>query len=155
MYVFDTSSFRELFHFYPGRFPTLWRSFETLIDKEYVISVKEVLREMNLGGGDHPDTKWANRHKNIFREPSAEEAEFIAEIFKEEHFQQSLERKKLLKGGPFADPFIIASAKINSATVVTQEKAKPNGAKIPNICARFGVNCVNLEGFMELEKWLF
>jgi len=155
MYVFDTSSFRELFHFYPGRFPTLWQAFHALIENERILSVKEVLQEMSVGGGEHPDTKWAKSHKKIFKEPTVEEAQFIAEIFKVEHFQQSLEQRKLLKGGYFADPFIIASAKVNSAIVVTQERSKQNGTKIPNICDRFGVPCTNLERFMEMEKWEF
>ena len=155
MYVFDTSSFRELFHFYPRRFPTLWQAFHALIENERVLSVKEVLQEMSVGSSEHPDTKWAKSYKKIFKEPTVEEAKFIAEIFKVEHFQQSLEQKKLLKGGYFADPFIIASAKINSAIVVTQERAKQNGTKIPNICDRFGVSCTNLEGFMEREQWEF
>jgi Domain of unknown function (DUF4411) len=155
MYIFDTSSFRELFHFYPRRFPTLWQSFQALIENESILSVKEVLREMSVGGTDHPDIKWAKSNKKIFKEPSVEEAYFLSEIFKVEHFQQSLEQKKLLKGGFFADPFVIASAKINSAIVVTQEKSKINGTKIPNICDKFGVQCTNLEGFMEMEKWEF
>ena len=155
MYVFDTSSFRELFHFYPQRFPTLWQDFQALLENGDIISVKEVLREMSVGGSEHPDTKWANHHKHIFKEPSVDEARFLTEIFKVTHFQQSLDKKKILKGGPFADPFVIASAKINCATVVTQEKFKENGTKIPNICDRFGVPCVNLEKFMELEKWKF
>ncbi|MBD1860033.1 MULTISPECIES: PIN domain-containing protein [Leptolyngbya] len=155
MYIFDTSSFRELFHFYPQRFPTLWKDFQELVENGTVLSVKEVLKEISVGGTDHPDTKWAKSHKKIFKEPSVEEAQFIAEIFKVEHFQQSLEQKKLLKGGYFADPFIIASAKVNAATVVTQERLKPKGTKIPNICDKFGVPCTNLEGFMELEEWKF
>ena len=155
MYVFDTSSFRELFHFYPRRFPTVWRAFDALVENKEILSVKEVLQEMSVGGKDHPDTEWAKSHKKLFKEPTLEEAQFIAEIFKIEHFQQSLEQKKLLKGGYFADPFIIASAKINSAIVVTQERAKPNGTKIPNICDKFGVSYTNLEGFMEMEHWEF
>lgn len=155
IYVFDTSSFRELFHFYPKRFPTLWQSFQNLIENEQILSVKEVFREMSVGGRDHPDTQWDREHKRIFKEPSAEEAQFISEIFRVEHFQQSLEKKKLLRGGYFADPFIIASAKVNSATVVTQERFKQNGTKIPNICDRFEVSCINLEELMEAEGWEF
>ena len=154
-YIFDTSSFRELFHFYPRRFPTLWQAFHTLVENEEILSVKEVLKEIRVSGDEHPDAQWAINHKKLFREPSAEEARFIAEIFKVEHFQKSLEQKKLLKGGYFADPFVIASAKINAVTVVTQERPKKNGTKIPNICDRFEVLCINLEGFMEAEGWEF
>jgi hypothetical protein len=155
IYIFDTSSFRELFHFYPKRFPSLWRSFQELVDSGRVLSVKEVFREIHDGGGSHMDAQWAANHKEIFKEPNEEEAKFIMEIFKVEHFQQSLERKKFLKGGHFADPFIIASAKVKNGAVVTQEQSKEHAVRIPNICRNFGVTCINLEKFMEAEQWEF
>ena len=30
-----------------------------------------------------------------------------------------------------------------------------NAVKIPNVCEHFGVDCTNLEEFMEREKWRF
>ena len=117
------------------------------------MSVKEVFNEINER--NDPITTWAKRSNKIFLEPDEEEASFIVEIFKIKHFQSSLEEKKRLKGGNFADPFIIASAKIRKHTVVTQEKYKNNGAKIPNICKHFGISYLNLEGFMEQEDWQF
>jgi hypothetical protein len=126
-----------------------------LVSQERVYSVREVLKEMQAAGTDHPDTQWAVQNKDLFREPSVAEALFLREIYSVDHFQQGLERKKLLKGGPFADPFVIASAKVHNCTVVTEEKEKANGTKIPNICKHFGVMCTNLEGFMELEDWEF
>jgi hypothetical protein len=155
MYIFDTNSFRELFRFYPRRFPQLWKRFDELVSQGEICSVREVLKEMQTSGTDHLDTQWAIQNKELFREPSVAEALFLREIYKIDHFQQGLERKKLLKGGPFADPFIIASAKLHNGTVVTEEKEKANGTKIPNICKHFSVQCTNLEGFMELEEWEF
>lgn len=81
--------------------------------------------------------------------------QFVQEIFKIEHFQIIISRKNLLLGRPVADPFVIAKAKIIDGTVVTNEANRPNGAKIPNICERFNVKCVDLEKFMEIEKWSF
>jgi len=60
-----------------------------------------------------------------------------------------------IKGGPVADPFLVAKAKALDGTVVTQEEYKPNGVKIPNMCEYMNVRCTNLEGLMELEKWVF
>ena len=37
-------------------------------------------------------------------------------------------------GTPVADPFIIAKAKANGLSVVTQEVYRENAHKIPNIC---------------------
>jgi hypothetical protein len=56
---------------------------------------------------------------------------------------------------PVADPFVIACAKIRGGTVVTEERLKPNAARIPNICQHFGIPCTNLEGFMQLMGWNF
>ena len=77
------------------------------------------------------------------------------EIFKVKHFQQIIENGKLLTGGNNADPFIIARAKVLSATVITLEADRINGAKIPNICRHFNIPFNSLEGFMEIEEWEF
>ncbi|WP_094545731.1 DUF4411 family protein [Petroclostridium xylanilyticum] len=79
----------------------------------------------------------------------------VQDIFKVEHFQVIISGKNLLSGKPVADPFVIAKAKIIDGTVITNEANKPNGAKIPNICERFNVKCINLEQFMEVEGWSF
>jgi hypothetical protein len=84
-----------------------------------------------------------------------EELSFITQIYSVPHFRQNLDRKKLLQGGYFADPFIIAKAKIKDAIVVTEEDQPPHGARIPNICEHFGITCVNLEGFLVIEDWRF
>jgi hypothetical protein len=38
---------------------------------------------------------------------------------------------------------------------VTEEKLKPNAAKIPNVCAHFQIPCINLERFMRDQNWSF
>lgn len=131
----------------------MWDKYDGLIKKGSIISVREVAKE--IAEGDGLLTEWAKNHKKVFQEPSAEEALFLLEIFKIRNFQQALEQKKRLRGGAFADPFVIAKAKILNCTVVTEEKLKPNAAKIPNICKHFKVDCINLESFMEKEGWKF
>ena len=45
-----------------------------------------------------------------------------------------------------ADPWLIAYAKVSGHTVVTYEEHRPeaqNTVPIPNVCIRFGVDCVN------------
>lgn len=71
------------------------------------------------------------------------------------HFQQLVEKKKILKGGPVADPFVIAKAKVEGAILVTEEAFKENAAKIPNVCEYFKVEYINLEDFMQREGWQF
>ncbi len=153
LYVFDTSSLVELFKFYPKRFPSLFKAFDEIVADGQLISVRECYREIEERADTLTD--WAKANKSVFHDLTPAEAQAVAEIFKIKHFQQSLEQKKLLKGGPFADPFLIAKGKVLGTAVVTQEKGKPNAAKIPNICAHFSVESMNLEMFMEAEDWTF
>lgn len=154
-YVFDTNAFSHLFHsYYRNRFPTLWDQFDELIEEGEITSTREVAREIE---GDRVVAlrEWAANQRNLFPIPNAVEAGFVAQIFTVPHFLQIIERKKLLKGGLNADPFIIARAHAIDGTVVTLEGEPRNGAKIPNICRHFHIPCVSLEGFMEAEEWTF
>ncbi len=155
IYIFDTNAFSQLFHsYYRKRFPTLWIHFDELTEDELITSTREALREID---DDRVESlrEWAADNKELFPSPDAEEAAFVARIFSNPHFQQVIEQKKFYKGGKNADPFLVARAAILGGTVVTLEKKKPNGAKIPNICDHFGIDCTSLEGFMEAEGWEF
>lgn len=154
IYVFDTSSLQHLFGFFPQRFPSLWQKVDALISEERIISVREVSEEAKKGNKISRD--WLTENRDIFQIPEPEELIMLREqIFSENRFQQILDTKRRLRGGPFADPFVIAKAKIIGGTVVTEEKYKPNSVKIPTICEFFDVGCTNLEGFMVQEEWQF
>lgn len=56
---------------------------------------------------------------------------------------------------PIADPLIIAKAEACNGVVVTEEVHKPNANKIPNVCEKRNVRCINLERFMEEQNWSF
>jgi Domain of unknown function (DUF4411) len=79
----------------------------------------------------------------------------VGKIYGIPHFQQNIERQKLLKGGKNADAFVIARAAVEKGTVVTMEVLKPEAVRIPNICEHFKVPYLSLEGFMEKEGWEF
>jgi hypothetical protein len=64
-------------------------------------------------------------------------------------------KKARLQGKEVADPYLIAKAKVLNICVVTEEKLKDNAAKIPNVCQNFDVCCMNLEQFMQKERWSF
>ena len=154
IYVVDTSSFRELERYYHDVFPTFWGLFQAAVDSGDVVSVREVWRELEAC----PETNviaWAKNNPAIFRTPTAAEALFVGEIFAVPHFGQLISAKARMKGDPVADPFLIAAAKACGGTVVTQERSKPNAAKIPNVCDHFGVGCTNFEGFLKAKSWTF
>ena len=155
MYVFDTNAFSQLFHsYYRGRFPTLWANFDELVVNGAITSTREVAREIE---GDRVKAlrEWAKSRKELFPSPTSAEAQFVTGIFRVHHFQQIIEKKKLLKGGKNADPFVVARVACLEACVVTMETEPKNGAKIPNIFRHFGITCMSVEGFMEHEAWQF
>jgi hypothetical protein len=155
IYVFDTNVLIDIFkHYYLDRFPSFWEKFDDLVMQKGVISAREVLNEIEQHSEDNL-TKWAKERRTFFQDPSIEELNFIRQIYAIPHFQNNIRREELLKGKPVADPFVIAKAHIHQGTVVTMEKFTPNAARIPNICQKFGITCLNLEQFMAEKSWKF
>ncbi|MDO8729500.1 MAG: DUF4411 family protein [bacterium] len=155
IYVFDTSSFSRLKHFYPGVFKSVWAGLDQLVIDQTLISTREVWHELEGGNSDQHTNDWLSHRKQIFTTPSSAELLFVAQIFQVKHFRALIGETQRLKGTPVADPFVIACAKINQGTVVTEEQSKPNSAKIPNVCEHFNIPCVDLEVFMQQQKWTF
>lgn len=155
IYVFDTSAFVTLKHFYPSTFPSLWTGLDKLITAGQLVSVREVFNELDDYNEADFIQNWAKQNKKIFATPSREEQELVQKILAVPHFQSLIGSKAILKGTPVADPFVIAAAWARKGTVVTQEQLKPNAAKIPNVCAHFKVPCINLETFMSNQGWSF
>jgi hypothetical protein len=126
-----------------------------MITEEIVCSVREVHNEIKVLTRKDALESWSKANPKFFHDPTPEELQFITQIYSVPHFITSINQQKLLKGGPFADPFIIAKAYVKKGTVVTQEKLTPNAAKIPNICEQFKIPCMNLETFLKQNKWSF
>lgn len=154
IYVFDTSSFLEMNSYYPDVFPGFWQQLNQAAGKGTISSTKEVLRELDQQEADHIST-WAKANPTVFSTPTQDETKFVAQIFAVPHFQQIIGTKARLVGTPVADPFVIALAGVKKGTVVTQERLKPNAAKIPNVCGHFGIPHLTLEGFMRAAGWTF
>jgi hypothetical protein len=155
MHVFDSNSFGVLRNYFPDRFPTFWDLFDRSVAAGEIISVREVERELEV----HEPSEWIlerlKPHKGFFSVPENAETTFVARIFGEKHFQALVGEKERLAGKPVADPFLIARAKVREGCVVTEEKFKPNAAKIPNVCRHFRVDCTNVEGFLKAKGWRF
>jgi hypothetical protein len=164
IYVFDTSSLRALQHFYPRVFKSIWEGLDSLAQQQRLISTREVFNELERQAVSEEVLTWAKANKAMFTTPGNAELQFVAEIFKIKHFQALIGVQQRLKGTPVADPFVIACARINNGTVVTEEgwqrptnplRLKPGAAKIPNVCAHFNIPCVDLEEFMHQQGWTF
>jgi hypothetical protein len=154
-YIFDTSSLIKLKHFYPNIFQSVWVGLDKLVKEGYFISTREVWNELDGRDQGVHLNKWLKQNKSIFKIPTRAELLLVSEILKVKHFQNLIGNLHRLKGTPVADPFVIACAKINEGTVVTEEVHKPNAAKIPNVCKKFNIKYMNLHQFMESQNWKF
>lgn len=100
-YIFDTSAFVNLFrHYFPERFPTLWRNFDSLVSTKQIVSTREVRKEIELIEKKDRLANWAKKHLEIFPVPSVEELKFVQGIFAVPHFQNLLRKQETLQGKP-------------------------------------------------------
>ncbi len=155
MYVLDTSSIRSFASYYPDVFPAVWARINESVANGNIVSVREAFREIEVQATKAHISEWAKANRKLFADPSAKEMAFVAEIFSVPHFTQMIGRKQIAAGFPVADPFVIAAARIKKGCVVTEEIFKENGAKIPNICKHFAIDCINFEELMKRERWTF
>ena len=145
IYIFDSSTLIDLFrYYYTQRFPSLWERFNDLVKEQRIISVREVYNEIKDRGDNLSD--WAKSHKELFKEATSEELNFIAEIFKIPHFQMLIKQKARYQGRPVADPFVIALALINHLSVVTAENLSGSAErpKIPDVCEALDIRWLNM-----------
>ena len=153
-YVFDSDSLINLFrYYYLDRFPTLWSRFDALMSEGKIVSVRECFNEVK----DYDDRLSGRAKQNplFFPEPSEEEKDFVKKIFQISDFQTMVKAQARLKGKPVADPFVISAAKCRPGCVITEEVSRPTGAKIPDVCKHFKIQCVDLQQFMKNENWVF
>ncbi len=154
-YVFDTNSFRVLENYYPERFPTFWDNFNEAIGAGMVVSVSEVYNEMESVVRPTWLMDWAKERRAAFLKPNSAEMAFVAEIFRVPHFLTLVGETQRLRGSTVADPFIVACARVQGGCVIAEEAHRPHAAKIPNVCEHFGVDCTNVEGFLDRLGWQF
>lgn len=156
IYVFDTNSISNILnHYYKDRFPSFWEKYDEMVKLGNIISVREVRNELTGKFEEEMIELLMKHNADFFLSPTPTELSFITQIYSVNHFQQNLDKKKILSGGFFADPFVIAKAWALKGTVITEEHYKENGAKIPNICNHFKIPCKKLEGFLKEEDWKF
>jgi Domain of unknown function (DUF4411) len=155
IYILDSNSLITMGHYFPDVFKSFWDRLDELVDEGRLHSVREVKKELDNGNNREHLAKWAESNSEIFRTPTGEELEHVAEIFRVRNFQHAVRNKQLLRGSPVADPFLVAAAKVHDCYVVTEESRKPNSAQLPNVCDHFDVPCTNLEGLMTSEGWTF
>lgn len=153
-YVIDTSSLVQLRRNYPlDLFPVVWSAMDRLADDGLVISSSEVLDELEASEvrGDEV-LKWAYKHENIFVPLDGFIQQKVVEIL--ESFETLIDIKKKKSS---ADPFVIATAIMQSCTVVTEEQPTKNSAvngqkvKIPDVCKHYRIQHCSLLDMLRNE----
>jgi hypothetical protein len=140
---------------------TLWAWLEKQLKAKIVMSPSRVFREIMDFKKDDPLKQWASNQKDtgLCVEPTKEVSVCLSKIAnhlytstvvgkktkKPEMRYKSAQIEVFSRG---ADAFVIAHAMADRGTVVTFESSKcPESQKIriPDICAHFGVPCVDLK----------
>jgi hypothetical protein len=157
MYSFDTSVFMEWqARFYPPDvFISLVAKIEELILAGQCSAVILVKEEIDAVGT--PELRaWAKKNPALFVALDPQVQAEAANI--ESKYPDLMDPKSLYQA---ADAYVIALAKVEGGTVVSQETsaAEKKSAKrthyIPDVCRDLGIPCINLLGLMRREHWTF
>lgn len=138
IYCFDTSALMQPWNTYYSTefFPDFWDVIDALARDGHIFCTDEVRRE--IAKKDDSLHAWVKERPFLFREPTEEVQENLRRIL--------ASHKELVKEGKdrsMADPWVIAHAMAEGATVVTKEAPAPRKVKIPDVCEAYDVRCIS------------
>ncbi len=130
-------------------FPGLWIKLDELITQQQVLCPDEV--RVELARQEDELAKWVNARPHMFVPLDDAIQRATSEVLARHPLLM-----KATKNRNGADPFVIATARVKSLTVVTEElggtTTKP---KIPSVCQALGVPCINVLSFLRNQSWSF
>lgn len=150
-YCFDTSALLECWSrsYPPDVFPGLWEKLNDLVAFRRIISPDEVRVELSKQEDDLK--KWVDARPFMFLPLEEPLQVATAEVLREHPLLM-----KATKNRNGADPFVIAAAKLNGYTVVTEEQGgSDRKPKIPSVCRALGVPCIDVLRFLREQGWTF
>lgn len=155
-FVIDTCTLINLETYYNKKiFISLWEELEKMVSNNLLFSVMEVKRELEKKD-DVTSKYWNNIHNKYdffidYTElnNSTDYSDAIGELEVFENFQKGGEEKEF-----WADPYLIAMGMVDNSIVITSESAsnKPT-KKIPYVCKKMDVKCMNMRDFMLYQEW--
>ena len=147
MYLLDSNTYIQAknLHYQMSFCPAYWEWLDMQYQASVIASIQPVYEE--LVSGDDELAAWVKERKTQFvavssdniQEKFAEIAQYVAE-------QEGKKHEHIAEFLAHADPWLIATAAVNGATVVTHESLVPENStklKIPNICQVFQVPFLN------------
>lgn len=147
----DTSSLLQAWvRAYPiDRFPSLWELLNNAGSDGAIISSIEVLHEINKK--EDGLYRWAKESALNFLDIDDQIQDHVIDILQD--YPRILNTKANKSG---ADPFVIATALANKATVVTEEDGgTPKNPKIPFVCGAMNIQCTNILGLLRKLDFKF
>jgi Domain of unknown function (DUF4411) len=122
--------------------PDYWKELERLGHSERIFLADEVKKEIERQDDSLAD--WLKQSGMPVYETDGPVTAVVNKIFLADARHEQLVDNK--KGRSLADPFVIAHAITQSACVVTKESMVTQSDKrirIPNVCVKMGVKCIN------------
>jgi hypothetical protein len=151
VYCIDTSALIYLRSSYPPRIARgLWKALEGLVSLGRLVAPDEVRREVHAK--DDELSEWAKDNGEMFRPHDEELVRQVQGLLKEFRELASLGFKRYQ-----ADPWVIALAMsmndmFREGVGVTLER-RGGLHKIPDVCDRVGLRCLDIFGLFEEEGW--
>lgn len=148
-HVIDTSALIDLQEWYPrNTFPSLWDALEEAAKDGRLRCPREVLRELEKKNPDLHD--WVKR--NGIDVPDAVTVDLAKKAAAIDAKYPDLKkgRRRSTPNPRSADPWVVALAVSEKATVVSNERPRPNAQsvqQIPDACRLEGTRCVTLTEF--------
>ena len=151
LFILDTSSISQLFSAFSSRnFPTLWGDFDRLAQNGQAVSVRAVRTELTAlsrvsGAVRHLE----NLNAQFFAAPTPQEEALVQQMAATPGLSAAANRwvSKARQGKVDADPYLVAKARtVAIAALVTEESqdaAKTD--RLPAVCRRFGIDCIDLD----------
>ncbi|WP_300340251.1 DUF4411 family protein [Accumulibacter sp.] len=147
-YCIDTNVFIDAGErYYPiDIVPGFWENFDGLIAAGQMKAPEMLIEEL-----EHKDDAWRQwvyeRRETLIVPMDLPQIEAVKEVMAA-YATQGTDANRIT-----GDPFFIALALANGLTMVTNEKPRRGGAKIPKICAALGVPSIGLLDLMRRERW--
>lgn len=143
VYAIDACSLINAAHRYnlnKKAFFHIWETLEEKMDSGELISSSEILVELK----DKDLSQWASKHKEAFIPLTQDIQMKTMEILKRYPAIIKMRSSKNSNG----DPFLIATAVVHKAVIVTDEGTKVNG--IPAVCQGLGIDYINSTEYLNI-----
>lgn len=150
IYCIDTSALIAAWYerYKPNRFPKLWDQLDELIKEGRLVSSSLVLRECSKQRSEELH-EWLQPRASMFQMPDEIVQAQVEHIVNTYTGLVTAGKEKFQ-----ADPFVIALAKVNGYTVITEETGLTSLSKIPGVCNAIKVGCINLMQLIDQEDWV-